>query len=183
MADRAPRMTAYPRIPYWHLPSDCAYSKLRGLKKTKMLFLLEPYLAAVLFSFSLTDKYMLTKAKQNKENRNRRTLHIYLEPSGFSTPRSSQVRAALGQLCWRNNPLSHPCCTHSQTQSLKAHFIPTFPPPNVVGAWGANGLSCLPQWGLFRPWALPTSPTHLLSEVEAEGTSSLVKKRHQYVSK
>lgn len=86
-----------PQIPYWHLPSDCAYSKLRGLKKTKMVFLLEPYLAAVLFSFSLTDTYMLTKAKQNEENRNRRTLHIYLEPSGFSTPRSSQVSAALGQ--------------------------------------------------------------------------------------
>lgn len=52
MADIAPKMTTYPQIPYWHLPKDCAYSKLMGLKKTKMLFLLEPYLAAVLFSFS-----------------------------------------------------------------------------------------------------------------------------------
>lgn len=52
MADTAPRMTAHPQIPYRHLPNDCAYSKLMGLEKTKMLFLLEPYLAAVLFGFS-----------------------------------------------------------------------------------------------------------------------------------
>lgn len=126
MVDPASRMTAYPRIPYWHLPSDCAYSTLRGLKKTKTLFLLEPYLAAVLFSFSLADKYMLTKAKQNKENRKRRTLHIYLEPSGFSTPRSSQVSAALGQLCWRNTPfLVHAALTAKQGPSKLISYPPS----------------------------------------------------------
>lgn len=140
----------------WHLPQDCAYSKLMGLKKTKMLFLLEPYLAAVLFSFSLVDKYMLTKAKQNKENKNRRTLYIYLEPSGFSTPSFFQRKYSARKHCTDMTP-PHPhsslYCTHKVPQSSFFIHLPFF--------WCSGELSsqrsCLPQWGLFSPGAIPTS--------------------------
>lgn len=73
-----------PQIPYWHLPIHCAYSELTGLEKTKTLFLLEPYLAAVLFSFSPNWQAYAYKRKteQRKQEQWNGTLHIYLEPSG-----------------------------------------------------------------------------------------------------
>lgn len=151
----------------WHLPQDCAYSKLMGLKKTKMLFLLEPYLAAVLFSFSLVDKYMLTKAKQNKENKNRRTLYIYLEPSGFSTPSFFQRKYSARKHCTDMTSPHTPILVYTAlTKYLKAHFLFTFPSSNVVGNWVAKG-PAFHKGVCSVPEQYPHPPT-LLSKVEAE---------------
>lgn len=98
-------MTGHPQIPHWHMPNDCAYSKTTGLQQTKMLFLLEPYSAAVGSISALTDKHMLTKAKQNKADRNpRRTLPIILNLQAFQYHHSSEVKHSTRKLCDSASP-------------------------------------------------------------------------------
>lgn len=116
---------------------------------------------------------MLTKAKQNNEHRNRRTLHIYLEPPGLHRA-FSRSKDSTRAPCAEATPPSSPRALR-RTGSLKAHFIRAVPPPKVAGGLRSKGLAF--HGGLYSGPDFHLHPSsHLLSEAQAEGTSSLAKK-------
>lgn len=126
---------------------------------------------------------MLTKAKKEQRNQEQEnSTHLSWAFRLFNTIVLSSQSTVLGNIVLMQHIPSHSssCYTHSQTRSLKAHFLFTPSPSNVVGTWGANGRAFHSRVYLVSE-RHPRLPT-LLSEAEAgwahgplpPGASSLV---------